>query len=100
MKRERPTEIHFYEWSIPRWLGSETRMLLDSSGRGIYRDLLDYCYKDGSIPSDLGLLALKASVSKEEMERVWPSISKHFFSSRKQTSRLENHAANLFRKQF
>ncbi len=98
--KDRTPEVHFYEWSISAWNGSTTRMMLDASGRGIYRELLDCCYRDGSIPKDRKLQSLICGTTEAEIERVWQVIGKHFRAHKNDTSVLVNLRANLFRKQF
>ncbi len=49
--------IHSYPWYPKDWRGSETRMRLTLAGRSIYRDLLDHCWEEGSLPTDHRILA-------------------------------------------
>lgn len=100
MKKDRMPEVHFYEWSVSRWTGSTTRMLLDSSGRGIYRELIDLCYTQGSCPKDPVIQARFCGCTEAEIERVWPSISKHFFADKHDSSRLRNAVADVYRKNY
>ncbi len=41
-----------YPWYIADWRESETRIKLSLAERGLYRELLDYCYLEGSVPTD------------------------------------------------
>jgi hypothetical protein len=71
--------------------------MLDPAGRGIYREIIDLCYTQGSIPKDLELLARKVDCTEEQMRRVWPIIEKHFRADKKDKSVLVNHAINTRR---
>ncbi len=48
------------------------------AARGAYRDLLDHCYLDGSIPDDPPLLARMLGCDLAEFERIWPELRPHF----------------------
>lgn len=100
MKRERKAEIHYYEWSVARWLGSSTRDRLDAAGRAIYREMLDRCYVQGSVPYDFELLAKITAATPEEIERNWATIRSHFQQHPRDKSLLVNKHANVYRKQF
>jgi len=50
--RTRVSEIHFYEWSISRWVTSTAHDELDALGRGVYREMIDACYAQGSVTAD------------------------------------------------
>ena len=78
MKRDRVAEIHFYEWRIGAWAISETRDRLDSSGRGIYRELLDHCYGQGKIPDDPEWICRRCACTQEQYEKAWKVIARHF----------------------
>jgi hypothetical protein len=97
MRRPRAVDVTYYEWSVIRWLASDTRAMLDPAGRGIYREIIDLCYTQGSIPKDLELLARKVDCTEEQMRRVWPIIAKHFKANKKDTSVLVNHAISTRR---
>lgn len=101
MKRQdRTPEVYYYEWSVSRWRASETRAQLDSAGRGIYREILDLCYVQGSIPKDRVVLAGQCGCLPEELERIWPTIARHFYQDRKLESRLRNKVSDVVRKNF
>lgn len=99
-RKQRIPDIHFYEWSVIRWLGSDTRALLDPAGRGIFRELLDLCYTQGSIPRDFELMARKADCTVEQINRVWPSISKHFQADKKDKTVFRNRFADTYRRNY
>jgi len=45
-----------YPWYFEDWLFSETRASFTLAERGLYRDLLDYCWYYGSLPADVEIL--------------------------------------------
>lgn len=98
--RQRTPEIHYYEFSVIRWLTSDTRDALDATGIGVYRELMDRCYTKGSIPIGHSALAKIAKATSEEFERVWPLISDNFFADPKRAYELRNKHADLWRKEF
>lgn len=99
-RKQRVPDMHFYEWSVIRWLASDTRAILDPAGRGIYRELLDSCYTSGSIPKDPELMARKADATIEQLNRIWPVIRKHFHQDAHNPDVLINDAASMYRKQY
>ncbi len=78
MKRNRISEIHFYEWRVSLWLISETRQRLDAAGRGIYRELLDHCYGQGKMPCDAEWMCARCACTADQFEKAWRVISRHF----------------------
>ncbi|CAB4130483.1 Protein of unknown function DUF1376 [uncultured Caudovirales phage] len=70
----------WYKWYPSNWLASEARMRMSPSERSIYRDLLDICYQEGSIPDDERTLAGLSAVSTIEFRAAWPEVSKKFVS--------------------
>jgi hypothetical protein len=99
-RKDRIPEVYYYEWRAATWFGSKTRLQLDSSGRGIYRELLDLCYAQGNCPRDPDLQATFCGCTRDEIERVWPLIKRHFFVSKHDPEMLENKVANVFRRSF
>lgn len=67
-----------YPWYINDWLGSATRALMTPEQRGIYRDLLDVCWRDGSLPVDESSLQRIAAASDKEWRRSWPGVREKF----------------------
>lgn len=99
-RRDRFAEVYFYEWSINRWRTSETRTQLSMAGRGIYRELLDLCYAQGSISKDFRVLAAQVGCDPVELEQIWPLIRRHFYTDKHDPERLKNHASDQYRKHF
>ena len=100
MKRERIPEVHFYEWRVNAWVTSPTRTNLDAAGRGIYRDLLDLCYTQGSISTDHNTLARYCNATVEEFDRTWKLISRHFRAHKKNAGLMVNKQAELYRNEY
>jgi hypothetical protein len=96
----RPAEFHYYDWDFNLWFGSETRAncralpseypmgLLGNAAEGAYRNLLDYCYKHGDIPADIGGLSALSAMSPEVFEMVWPAFSNKFQAHKSKPGRL------------
>ena len=99
-KKQRVPDIHFYEWSVIRWLTSDTRARLDPAGRSVFRELLDLCYTQGSIPKDPALICRKSDCTEDQYRRTWPFISRHFRQHPHDENLLVNDAACVYRKQY
>jgi hypothetical protein len=97
--KERRPEIHFYEWSVTRWACSNTRDVLDATGRGIYRELLDRCYIQGPIPSDTKSLSSIARCTTSQLDLVWPLIKHHFKPVRRHPELVMNEQAARYRRE-
>jgi uncharacterized protein YdaU (DUF1376 family) len=67
-----------YPWYVPDWRNSETRLKLTLEERGFFRELLDHCYVEGSIPTDVKLLAGIAGCSVAQAQRLFPKIREEF----------------------
>ena len=100
MRKQRVTEIHFYEWSVSRWRASEARASLSLAAREIYRECLDLCYTTGSFPRDPVILAGLCACSPSEIEEAMPQIERYFYPLRTDKNRLANTFADLFRRSF
>jgi hypothetical protein len=89
-------KFHYYRWEPLRWRISETRgrcLALPKgfeamAALGVYRELIDYCFIEGSIPSDIGGLAAVVGCPVEIMEAVWPAIKGKFSQKRRHPERL------------
>ena len=71
-------KLHSYPWYISDWRESETRIALTISERGLYRELLDHCYSEGSLPNDERTLAMIAAVAPVEFRKSWRRVSSLF----------------------
>lgn len=96
--RSRPSEIHFYEWFVSRWIGSSAHDELDACGRGIYREMLDTCYIQGSVTADIEVLSRKCAATASELAARWPTISRNFTAD--QDGRLHHRMADDFRAEY
>ena len=85
--------IHSYPWYMADWHNSETRIALSMAERGLYRELLDHCYTEGSIPDDEKKLSAIAGCTINEIRRLWPQV-KQCFSSNGVSGRLEHKRVN------
>lgn len=70
--------MNSYPWFIDNWLGSRTRMTLSPLARCVYRELLDQCWKHGSLPKDHEILSKMALVSPRDFRAAWKEISPLF----------------------
>lgn len=70
--------LHSYPWYPADWLGSETRARLTQAGRSIYREMLDFCWKDGSLSADHATLIGMVGCTRKEFEAAWKVISCKF----------------------
>lgn len=68
------SKLHSYPWYPADWRGSETRMAMTLEERAIYRDLLDHCWEEGSLPTNPRVLAGIAGASAEEWERCGENV--------------------------
>jgi uncharacterized protein YdaU (DUF1376 family) len=96
-KPNRVLDLAYYHWSILRWMTSDTRNLLDATGIGIYRELLDRCYAQGSIPAEPELQARISKCTLDQLSAVWPLIKSNFRAIKNHPERLENPPATLYR---
>lgn len=72
------SKLHSYPWYTADWRGSEAR-LMSCEARGIYRELLDHHYDQGSLPICEQKLRKIASADAKEWKRSWPEVKVHFF---------------------
>lgn len=85
--------MHSYPWYIADWKNSETRIALTMAERGLYRELLDHCYTEGSIPDDERKLAGIAACPINELRKLWPQV-KQCFSCNGEPGRLQHKRVN------
>lgn len=71
--------IHSYPWYIADWRSSETRIRLAIPERAIYRELLDYCWQEGSLPIEPNILAAICACDQREFNRYWKNVKYLFF---------------------
>lgn len=81
-------------WHASKWLSSKARLLMNTSQRAIYIDLLNQLYEwGGALPNDPAKLALVAAVTQVEFDAAWPTVSKHFVEHPSQPEMLTNEVA-------
>src|ERR1035437_5906376 len=67
-----------YPWYIADWRTSETRLSLNLAERGLYRELLDYCYLEGSLPEDRDRIKLISGADGHDFARAWNKVRSLF----------------------
>lgn len=70
--------IQSYPWYIADWRNSETRLSLSLAARGLYRELLDYCYMEGSLPPNRELLETIAGANGKQTRFNLEAVLKLF----------------------
>lgn len=70
--------IHSYPMYVADWVRSETRIKLSSAGRGMFRELLDYCWIEGSLPNDVRALRSISGGTDKEFAAEWPIMESCF----------------------
>lgn len=80
--------IHSYPWYINDWRSSETRIKLALSERAIYRELIDYCWSEGSMPNEERTLAVICACDLREFKKAWKAVKPLFIE---QDGRLTHH---------
>lgn len=86
-------KLPWYKWYPTDWRLSESRADMDLAERGLYRDLLDIHYSDGSIPADPAVLAKMLSVDPVAFAAAWVKVSLRFKPHRTNPERLVNKRA-------
>lgn len=71
-------EFASYMWSVVDWRTDQMYLLLDNRAKGIYRELIDECWINGSIPSDPSLLSTLCRETLDDFLPVWAVIEKRF----------------------
>ncbi len=62
-------KIHSYPWYTDDWYGKETWLSMNCEERGIYRELLDHCYEEGSLPDSEAVLQKRCGATDKEWKR-------------------------------
>lgn len=81
-------------WHHGTWLSSETRHSFTAAQRGVYRDALDLCYAEGSIPADESTLMRLLAVTPQEFAETWPVVQRKFENHPERSDRLINRKAS------
>lgn len=91
-------DLTFYDWSVSRWVTSDAHDELDALGRGIYREMLDYCYVQGSVSADPVVLSRRCACTRQELIERWETIERYFYRS--EDGKLRNRHADAFRSEY
>lgn len=101
----KPMSLPWYPWYVTLYRANRKVRRLTYVERGLYRELLDECWDDGSIPDDVPKLAEIAGCPVGVMAEAWPNLRPLFEPSEGldgmylQSPRLEQirEAQNAFR---
>lgn len=74
--------LGYYKWHWQRFRANRRVQKMDYVARGLYRELLDEQWSDGSIPNDIEDLADICGCPLEVMQDKWPQIRKCFETHR------------------
>lgn len=67
-----------YMWSVTDWRKDDIYKLLTAEQRGAYREILDECWVNFSVPNKPELLARIGEISATVFEEMWPLIKSKF----------------------
>lgn len=70
--------LDYYKWYWRDWRANRKVQRMSYVERGIYRELLDECWAEGSIPASIEELAEICGCSKEVMAEAWQVLSNCF----------------------
>ena len=73
--------LPYFKWLWRDWRANRRVQKLNYVARGLYRELLDEQWSDGSIPNDLAELADICDCPVEVMEEHWQKLSQFFQST-------------------
>lgn len=71
-------KLAWYPWEHEAWRGSRRVLRLSLAARGLYRELLDECWRAGSVPDDPEAIAEAVFRPVSEVRRVWPAVRSFF----------------------
>ncbi len=75
---ERKKPLPYLRWYVSDYRASRRVQRLTWQERGIYRELLDECWVEGSIPDDVDRLAEIAGCPKGVMAEAWTNLKPMF----------------------
>jgi uncharacterized protein YdaU (DUF1376 family) len=75
---EKHEPLSYYKWFVRDYRANRKVQRMSYVARGLYRDLLDEQWLDGSLPEDLTALADICGCSVKVMEKYWPEIAPCF----------------------
>jgi len=71
-------DLEWYPWYWQRWQRSRRVLRLSLAERGLYRELLDECWRTGWIPDDAGKLAELVFAPQRDVARLWRKVRPFF----------------------
>ncbi len=90
--------VHAYQWFISDWMQSEKVASMSLQERGLYRELLDLCYAQGSLSADESTLIKLTRSERGEFRRAWPKVKQCFYldnSGRYRNQRVERELVEI-----
>jgi len=78
MASETSPAFSFY---VRDWLADAKVRAMTNDARGVYIDLLAYCWVEGALPVDAAQLARIARLTPSEFRRIWPQLVPCFVKS-------------------
>jgi uncharacterized protein YdaU (DUF1376 family) len=75
MAQEPAPAFLFY---VRDWLGDAKVRAMSPEARGVYIDLLAYCWQEGSLPADAAQLARLVGLPAPAFRRIWPQLEPCF----------------------
>lgn len=73
--------LPYYKWLWKDWRANRSVQRMSYIERGLYRELLDECWSEGSIPDDIESLAEICGCPESVMADAWHVLSKCFANS-------------------
>ena len=70
--------MHSYPWYITDWRESDSVLAMTAEQRDVYRNLLDMCWRDGSLPVNERALQKMSLADDGEWGRSWPTVRSMF----------------------
>ena len=70
--------LPYYKWFWQDWRSNRKVIRMNYIERGLYRELLDECWIEGSVPDDIEELADICECPVEVMQGAWHMLSKCF----------------------
>lgn len=70
--------LPYYKWMWQDWRSNRTVQRMSYIERGLYRELLDECWVEGSIPDSMELLAEICGCPVDVMTNAWQMLGKCF----------------------
>ena len=62
-------KAHSYPFYVDDWYAKETWLSMTCEERGIFRELLDHAYQEGSLPASLDVLQRRSGATEAEWQR-------------------------------